>query len=288
MGGKSDKSDKKPVKSAAAVEQDGDKPRAAAGVSSTTGHTTASAGVWQLTGARTSWSKTPHSALPRARESRSCASCPNRHPAASTGDTTEAAVPGGGRDPGRHAEPRRPGWPRRGPAASLRDTTFSELCSDFCWNVLTQLCEEWRMRRDAVLRWVRGWYAEHGIADLPQAAVQPPSACPLATAPRPGRLTGPGGRAAWPTADARLTPSALAIGVGLSPRARRARAAPSWSRAMTVGRPPTLPCARAAFRPAIVGSWMMSRSSSAKTATYLTERPRRSSFRTTRMSPGRR
>ena len=41
--------------------------------------------------------------------------------------------------------------------------------------------------------------------------------------------------------DARLTPSARAISVGLSPRARRARAAASLSASITVGRPPLRP-----------------------------------------------
>lgn len=46
--------------------------------------------------------------------------------------------------------------------------------------------------------------------------------------------------------DARETPRALAIWVGLSPLARLARAAARVSAFMTVGRPPVRPCARAA------------------------------------------
>src|SRR5271165_4121540 len=51
--------------------------------------------------------------------------------------------------------------------------------------------------------------------------------------------------------DARLTPSARAIAVGLSPRARRAFAAASLSASITVGRPPLRPWAFAAARPAM-------------------------------------
>src|SRR5208282_6169926 len=53
---------------------------------------------------------------------------------------------------------------------------------------------------------------------------------------------------------------------GLSPRARRALAAASLSASITVGRPPVRPWAFAAARPAMVRSWVMSRSSSAKAA----------------------
>jgi hypothetical protein len=78
-----------------------------------------------------------------------------------------------------------------GTAASPLNTTLGELRFDFCWDVLTQFCAEWRMRRGAILRWVRGWYAEHGFIDLPQAAVQLPPAYPHPPAPRRARLPGP-------------------------------------------------------------------------------------------------
>jgi len=64
------------------------------------------------------------------------------------------------------------------PAAPARDGTLIALRGDFVWDVLSQLCMEWRLRRGAVLRWVRGWYAEHGITDLPRAAVQLPPLSP--------------------------------------------------------------------------------------------------------------
>ena len=67
---------------------------------------------------------------------------------------------------------------RIGIGPGREDSTLSLLRQDFCWDVTTQLCDELRMRRGSVLRWVRGWYAEHGIADLPAAAVQPPPANP--------------------------------------------------------------------------------------------------------------
>lgn len=83
------------------------------------------------------------------------------------------------------------------PTAATQDATLGALRSDFCWDVLSQLCEEWRLRRDAVLRWVRGWYAEHGLPDLPQAAAQLPPANPHRRKPRTPRLRGPGFFAAF-------------------------------------------------------------------------------------------
>jgi len=56
--------------------------------------------------------------------------------------------------------------------------TLGQLRRDFCWDVLTQVTDEWRLRRGAVLRWVRGWYAEKGITDIPAAAVHLPPAHP--------------------------------------------------------------------------------------------------------------
>jgi hypothetical protein len=43
------------------------------------------------------------------------------------------------------------------------------LREDFCIDVLSQFCDEWRLGRDAVLRWARGWYVQRGIAELPAA-----------------------------------------------------------------------------------------------------------------------
>lgn len=61
-----------------------------------------------------------------------------------------------------------------GLAGQTQDATFSALRVDFCCDVLRHLCEEWRLSRGTVLRWVRGWYAEHGITALPQAVAQLP------------------------------------------------------------------------------------------------------------------
>lgn len=67
---------------------------------------------------------------------------------------------------------------RVGLGPEREDPTFCLLRQDFCWDVTTQLCDEWRMRRGTVLRWVRGWYAEHDIADLPAAAARLSPASP--------------------------------------------------------------------------------------------------------------
>jgi hypothetical protein len=42
------------------------------------------------------------------------------------------------------------------------DEQAVRLREDFCEDVLSQCCREWRLGRGAVLRWVRGWYAQHG------------------------------------------------------------------------------------------------------------------------------
>lgn len=64
------------------------------------------------------------------------------------------------------------------PSSPRPDATLIALRGDFTWDVTSQLCEEWRLRRGAVLRWARGWYAEHGITSLPAAAAQLPPASP--------------------------------------------------------------------------------------------------------------
>jgi len=57
--------------------------------------------------------------------------------------------------------------------------SFGELRSDFCFDIVTQLPTEWRLRRGAVLRWARGWCAEHDVTRLPHAVTQPPPANPF-------------------------------------------------------------------------------------------------------------
>lgn len=65
-----------------------------------------------------------------------------------------------------------------GSSGIFQDRTLDRLRYDFCWDVLTQMCDEWRLRRGAVLRWVRGWYTEHGIMNLPRAVAELPPADP--------------------------------------------------------------------------------------------------------------
>lgn len=78
------------------------------------------------------------------------------------------------------------GWGYNGTGTSaaaraiLADATGVEpsddLREDFAADVLTYMCDEWRLRQGAVLRWVRGWYAEHGISPLPSSVANLPPA----------------------------------------------------------------------------------------------------------------
>lgn len=68
------------------------------------------------------------------------------------------------------------------PFSPQPDTTLIALRGDFTWDVTSQLCEEWRLRRGAVLRWVHDWYAEHGITGLPAAVAQLPPLSPYSQA----------------------------------------------------------------------------------------------------------
>jgi hypothetical protein len=54
----------------------------------------------------------------------------------------------------------------------------SQVRVDFTWDVIGVLTPEWRMRRSAVLRWVRGWYADKDLSDLPSEVVGLPPADP--------------------------------------------------------------------------------------------------------------
>ncbi|KOU48723.1 hypothetical protein ADK56_21235 [Streptomyces sp. MMG1522] len=49
------------------------------------------------------------------------------------------------------------------------DDVLSQLREDFCDDVLSQLCDHWRLRRGVVLRWSVAWYLQRGITDLPAA-----------------------------------------------------------------------------------------------------------------------
>ncbi|WP_411119893.1 hypothetical protein [Streptomyces sp. 058-1L] len=53
--------------------------------------------------------------------------------------------------------------------AHPEDRVLVALREDFCVDVLSQFCDEWRLGRGAVLRWARGWYVQRGISELPTA-----------------------------------------------------------------------------------------------------------------------
>jgi hypothetical protein len=62
------------------------------------------------------------------------------------------------------------------PAGAITpDRTLGMLRYDFCWDVVSQLAGEWRLRRGALLRWARGWYAQRELTDLPRAVARLPS-----------------------------------------------------------------------------------------------------------------
>ncbi|WP_030390781.1 hypothetical protein [Streptomyces sp. NRRL S-241] len=56
-----------------------------------------------------------------------------------------------------------------GYAAYPEDEVLVELREDFCDDVLSQLCDQWRLRRGVVLRWSLSWYLQRGIDELPAA-----------------------------------------------------------------------------------------------------------------------
>jgi hypothetical protein len=60
-----------------------------------------------------------------------------------------------------------------------QDDTLITLREDFCVEVLSQFCDEWRLGRAAVLRWARGWYLQRGITELPAALHNLPSLPPI-------------------------------------------------------------------------------------------------------------
>jgi hypothetical protein len=87
------------------------------------------------------------------------------------------------------------GWGHNGGGTSatalviLRDALGEEpsleLREAFCEDVLSQFCDEFRIRRSAVLRWARGWCAERGIDELPRAVRELPPISRLHYASRP-------------------------------------------------------------------------------------------------------
>ncbi|WP_433542059.1 DUF6166 domain-containing protein (plasmid) [Streptosporangium sandarakinum] len=60
-------------------------------------------------------------------------------------------------------------------ADALGQEPSAQLLEAFRTDVVSQLTDdEWRLRRGAVLRWVRGWCAEHNIDVLPAAVAELP------------------------------------------------------------------------------------------------------------------
>lgn len=59
-------------------------------------------------------------------------------------------------------------------ADALGEAPSWELREDFCEDVLSQMTDEWRLRRGAILRWVRGWYAVRPNEVLPVMIEQLP------------------------------------------------------------------------------------------------------------------
>ncbi|MFP8886774.1 DUF6166 domain-containing protein [Streptomyces mangrovi] len=56
-----------------------------------------------------------------------------------------------------------------GYAAYPENEVLAQLREDFCDDVLSQLCDQWRLRRSIILRWSRAWYLQRGIEELPAA-----------------------------------------------------------------------------------------------------------------------
>ncbi|MGQ4465258.1 hypothetical protein ACN6LC_004659 [Streptomyces violaceoruber] len=56
-----------------------------------------------------------------------------------------------------------------GYATYPEDELLAQLREDFCDDVLSQLCDQWRLRRSVVLRWSLAWYMQRGIDSLPAA-----------------------------------------------------------------------------------------------------------------------
>ncbi|MFF2810353.1 hypothetical protein ACFVT2_24930 [Streptomyces sp. NPDC058000] len=53
--------------------------------------------------------------------------------------------------------------------ASPEDEVLAQLREDFCDDVLSQLSDQWRLRRGVVLRWSLAWYLQQGNDELPAA-----------------------------------------------------------------------------------------------------------------------
>lgn len=72
---------------------------------------------------------------------------------------------------------------------ALGQTPPEQLREDFCEDVLAHLEDRFRLRCGAVLRWVRGWAAQHRIERLPAAVATLPPVSSLAYEFRPPHLS---------------------------------------------------------------------------------------------------
>ncbi|MFJ6838485.1 hypothetical protein [Streptomyces sp. NPDC091209] len=61
-----------------------------------------------------------------------------------------------------------------GYATYPEDEVLAQLREDFCDDVLSQLCDQWRLRRGVVLRWSLAWYLQRGIDKVPAAVRELP------------------------------------------------------------------------------------------------------------------
>lgn len=61
----------------------------------------------------------------------------------------------------------------------------TEMREAFCEDVLAVLCDEFRLRRGAVLRWARGWCADQGMNILPDILTDLPPVDASRYGPRP-------------------------------------------------------------------------------------------------------
>ena len=48
-----------------------------------------------------------------------------------------------------------------------QDDVLVDMREDFCDDVLSQCCDQWRLRRGVVLRWARAWYLQRSPNCLP-------------------------------------------------------------------------------------------------------------------------
>ena len=69
-----------------------------------------------------------------------------------------------------------------------RAQLLQEMQSAFCEDVVAHFAEEFMIRRGAVLRWARGWAAQHGVTNLPKALINLPPVSRYDYADRPEEI----------------------------------------------------------------------------------------------------